>query len=215
MKIAHLRTDYKRESLDEARVDADPYRQFARWFEEAVSARLPEPNAMVLATVGVDLRPCARVVLLKSFDERGFVFFTNYASRKGHELAAHPHAALLFFWTELERQVRIEGVAGKVDDAESDTYFAQRPRASQLGAWASPQSEVVADRAALEARFAAFEANYPPTARSIPRPPHWGGYRVAPDTLEFWQGRPSRMHDRIRYRRDLASGGWVIDRLAP
>ena len=215
MNIAHLRTDYKRERLDEGRVDPDPYRQFARWFDEAVKAELPEANAMTLATTGVDLRPAARIVLLKDFDARGFVFYTNYASRKGHELAAHPQAALLFYWVELERQVRIEGVAGKVDAAESDAYFAERPRPSRLGAWASPQSQPVADRAVLESRFAAVEAQYHAAGDRIPRPPQWGGYRVVPETLEFWQGRPSRMHDRIRYRRGPAVGGWVIDRLAP
>jgi pyridoxamine 5'-phosphate oxidase len=215
VNIAHLRTEYRRASLDEADVDADPYRQFARWFGEAVKAELPEPNAMTLATVGTDGRPGARIVLLKGFDERGFVFFTNYDSRKGHELAARPHAALLFHWTELERQVRIEGVAGKVDAAESDDYFASRPRASRLGAWASPQSEPVPDRAALEARFAAIEAQYRDAAAAVPRPAHWGGYRVVPEALEFWQGRRSRMHDRVRYRRDTATGGWTIDRLAP
>jgi len=215
VNIAHLRTDYKRETLDEAHVDPDPYRQFGRWFDEAVKAELPEPNAMTLATAGVDLRPSARIVLLKGFDARGFVFFTNYASRKGHELAAHPQAALLFHWSELERQVRIEGIAGKVDEAESDAYFAERPRPSRLGAWASPQSQPVAGRAALETRFAAVEAQYRDAGERIPRPAHWGGYRVVPETLEFWQGRSSRMHDRIRYRRDLESGGWIIDRLAP
>jgi pyridoxamine 5'-phosphate oxidase len=215
VNIAHLRTEYKRATLDEARSDPDPYRQFARWFDEALKARLPEPNAMTLATAGADLRPSARIVLLKGFDARGFVFYTNYASRKGLDLAAHPHVALLFHWVELERQVRIEGIAGKVDAAESDAYFTERPRASRLGAWASPQSEPVAGRAALEERFAAVEARFCDAGEHIPRPPHWGGYRVVPETLEFWQGRHSRMHDRIRYRRDPDSAGWIIDRLAP
>jgi pyridoxamine 5'-phosphate oxidase len=215
MKLAELRTEYQREALDEAEVDRDPFRQFARWFDEAVQALLPEPNAMTLATVDERLRPAARIVLLKGFDDAGFVFFTNYRSRKGAELVAHPHATLLFYWTELERQVRIDGVAAKVDAAESDAYFGVRPRASRLGAWASPQSEPVASRAALEARFAAAAAQYERAGDEIPRPPHWGGYRVVPDMFEFWQGRPSRMHDRIRYRRDSASGGWIIDRLAP
>jgi pyridoxamine 5'-phosphate oxidase len=215
MKIANLRTEYKRETLDEAQVDADPFRQFARWFDEAVKAAMPEPNAMTLATAGSDLRPSARIVLLKEFDSRGFVFYTNYASHKGQALAVNPQAALLFHWVELERQVRIEGVVGKVDAAESDGYFAERPRASRLGAWASPQSEAVAGRASLEAGFAAVEEKYRAAADSIPRPPHWGGYRVVPQTLEFWQGRRSRMHDRIRYRRNHDTGGWVIDRLAP
>ena len=215
VNIAHLRTDYKRETLDESQVDPDPYRQFARWFDEAVKAELPEPNAMTLATVGVDRRPSARIVLLKGYDAGGFVFFTNYASRKGHELAAHPQAALLFHWVELERQVRIEGVAGKVDDAESDEYYASRPRLSRLGAGASPQSRTVADRSALEASFAAIEAQYRDHGDSVPRPPHWGGYRLVPEMLEFWQGRRSRMHDRVRYRRNVETGGWLIDRLAP
>jgi pyridoxamine 5'-phosphate oxidase len=215
VNIAHLRTDYKRETLDETAVDPDPCRQFARWFDEAVKAALPEPNAMTLATTGVDLRPSARIVLLKEFDARGFVFYTNYASRKGQELAAHPQATLLFHWVELERQVRIEGVAGKVDAAESDAYFAERPRPSRLGAWASPQSEPVADRATLESRFAAVEAQYESAGPHIPRPPQWGGYRLVPEALEFWQGRPSRMHDRIRYRRNPAATAWIIDRLAP
>jgi len=215
MKIADLRTDYKRESLDEAHVDADPFRQFARWFDEAVKAEMPEPNAMTLATVGADLRPAARIVLLKEFDSGGFVFYTNYASHKGRILAANPQAALLFHWVELQRQVRIEGVTGKVDAKESDAYFSERPRASRLGAWASPQSEVVDGRAALEARFAAAEARYRDAGERVPRPPHWGGYRLIPQMLEFWQGRQSRMHDRIRYRRNPDSGGWVIDRLAP
>ncbi len=215
VNIAQLRTDYKRESLDEAKVDPDPHRQFARWFGEALKADLTEPNAMTLATVGEDGRPSARIVLLKGFDERGFVFYTNYVSRKGCELAAHALAALLFHWVELERQVRIEGAVGKVDDAESDAYYASRPRPSRLGAWASPQSQPVADRAALEARYAAIEATYRDAGDAVPRPPQWGGYRLVPDVLEFWQGRHSRMHDRIRYRRNLESGGWTIDRLAP
>ena len=202
-----------REALDEARVAPSPLQQFERWFDEAVRASLPEPNAMTLATVGADGKPAARIVLLKGFDERGFVFFTNYASRKGGELAARPDAALLFFWAELERQVRIEGVVAKVSDAESADYFASRPRPSQIGAWASPQSEPVADRPALEARYAAAEAQYRDV---VPRPAHWGGYRLAPALLEFWQGRPSRLHDRIRYTRSRTHPErWDIDRLAP
>jgi pyridoxamine 5'-phosphate oxidase len=215
VNIAHLRTDYKRATLDESEVDPDPLRQFARWFDEATRAQVPEPNAMTLATVGHDGRPAARIVLLKEFDARGFVFFTNYGSRKGHDLAAHPQAALLFFWVELERQVRIEGVTGRVDTAESDAYYASRPRASRLGAWASPQSAPVAGRAELEARYSEAEARYAHAGESVPRPEHWGGYRLAPETLEFWQGRRSRMHDRVRYRRHPDTGGWIIDRLAP
>jgi pyridoxamine 5'-phosphate oxidase len=171
---------------------------------------------MTLATVGTDGRPAARIVLLKGFDARGFVFFSNYASRKGRELAASAHAALLFFWAELERQVRIEGLVEKVPEAESNEYFASRPRASRLGAWASPQSEPIAGRAALEARFAAAEARFRVSRDHVPRPAHWGGYLLVPAMLEFWQGRQSRMHDRVRYRRDPAHpGAWTIDRLAP
>jgi pyridoxamine 5'-phosphate oxidase len=216
VKIADLRTDYMRETLDERDVAPDPFRQFEHWFDEAVKAQVPEPNAMTLATAGPDGRPSARIVLLKGFDERGFVFFTNYASRKGRDLATRPHAALLFFWPELERQVRIEGLVDRTNEAESTAYFASRPRAARLGAWASPQSEPIAGRAHLETRFAAIEAQYQRAGDDIPRPPHWGGYRLAPDELEFWQGRPSRLHDRIRYRRsDPHPALWAIDRLAP
>jgi pyridoxamine 5'-phosphate oxidase len=216
MKIADLRTEYMRETLDESDVAPDPYRQFEHWFAEAVKAQLHEPNAMTLATVDSRGRPAARIVLLKVFDPRGFVFFTNYESRKGRELAANPGAALLFFWPELERQVRIEGLATPIDSAESADYFSGRPRSSQLGAWASPQSEPIGGRAALEARFAAMEARYRDESGAVPCPPHWGGYRLAADTVEFWQGRASRLHDRIRYRRtEEHPGAWVIDRLAP
>jgi pyridoxamine 5'-phosphate oxidase len=215
MKIADLRTEYMRETLDESDVAPDPLRQFTHWFDEAVKAQVPEPNAMTLATTGTDGRPSARIVLLKGCDERGFVFYTNYLSRKGRELAAVPQASLLFFWPELERQVRIEGGVAKVGPAEADDYYAMRPRQSRLGAWASPQSEPVAGRAALEARFAAVAARYQHAGDRVPRPPHWGGYVLAPDVVEFWQGRPSRLHDRIRYRRAAPDAAWSIDRLAP
>ena len=216
MNIAELRIDYKRETLDESAVAPDPFRQFERWFDEAVKAEIPEPNAMTLATADASGRPSARVVLLKGFDDRGFVFFTNYASRKGRELAARHDAALQFFWPELERQIRIEGVVAKVETGESASYFASRPRGARLGAWASPQSEPIDGRDALEALFAAAEARYASAGDDIPRPSHWGGYRLAPSFLEFWQGRPSRLHDRIRYRRNPGNAkAWIIDRLAP
>ena len=216
MKIADLRTDYMRETLDERDVAPDPVRQFEHWFDEAVKAQVPEPNAMTLATADADGRPSARVVLLKGFDGSGFVFFTNYASRKGRDLAARRDAALSFFWPELERQVRIEGAVGKIGEAESAEYFASRPRPARLGAWASPQSEVIEGRSALEARFAAAEARYRDAGENIPRPPHWGGYRLVPVVIEFWQGRPSRLHDRIRYRSQPPhSPAWTIERLAP
>jgi pyridoxamine 5'-phosphate oxidase len=210
---AKLRAEYQRAVLDERDVDRDPLRQFARWFDEAVAAQLPEPNAMTLATVADDGRPAARIVLLKGADTRGFVFFTNYDSRKGRELARDPRAALLLFWVELERQVRIEGVTERVSAAESDAYFATRPRLSRFGAWASPQSATIDGRAVLEERFAQIAARYADESAPVPRPPNWGGYRLAPDLFEFWQGRRSRMHDRILYRR--AIDAWTIERLAP
>ncbi|CAB3775811.1 Pyridoxine/pyridoxamine 5'-phosphate oxidase [Paraburkholderia caffeinitolerans] len=208
--LADLRKNYSLGSLDASDVDPDPIRQFQTWFSQALDAKLPEPNAMTVATVDQEGRPAARILLIKGVDERGFVFFTNYESRKGHELANNPHAALLFHWIELERQVRIEGRVEKTSDAESDAYFHSRPLGSRIGAWASEQSAVIGSRAELEAREREISAQY---GEQPPRPPHWGGYRLVPSAVEFWQGRPSRLHDRIRYTRDNAT--WRIERLAP
>ena len=199
-----------RERLDERAAAADPMKQFEAWFAEAVRGELPMVNAMTLATVDAQGRPAARIVLLKGADERGFVFYTNYESRKAQELAANPRAALVFYWIELEREVRVEGVIEKTSDAESDAYFASRPLGSRLAAIASPQSAVVAARQILEERFAEAEQRYGPTPR---RPPGWGGYRVVPDAIEFWQGRPNRLHDRLLYRK--TGTAWEIVRLAP
>jgi pyridoxamine 5'-phosphate oxidase len=210
MDIASLRKSYERDELDENASDADPLRQFQHWFDQALAAKLPEPNAMTLATVGHEGRPSTRIVLIKGMDARGLVWYTNYASRKGRELAQHPFAALQFHWVELERVVRIEGRVEKTSAEESDAYYASRPLDSRLGAWASPQSEVIASRASLVAAAARAAARH---ALNPPRPPHWGGYRLQPDRWEFWQGRKSRLHDRLRYR--LQDGLWLRERLAP
>jgi pyridoxamine 5'-phosphate oxidase len=209
--IADLRLNYTRAQLTEADVNPDPMRQFQLWFEQALAAEILEPNAMTLATATKDGTPSARIVLLKGVSDRGFVFFTNYESRKGQELAENPQAALVFLWKALERQVRIEGTVEKVSDAETVAYFHSRPRESQLGAWVSNQSQVIANREVLEQRLAELSQQY--QDQEIPRPPHWGGYCVIPYTIEFWQGRPSRLHDRLRYRLD--NYHWIIERLAP
>lgn len=235
--LAHLRRSYERAELDEAASLADPLAQFELWFKQALDAELPEPNAMTLATVGTDGRPSTRIVLIRGLDARGIVWYTNYASRKGRELEVNAHAALQFHWVELERVVRIEGTVSKVTAAESDAYFDSRPLASRIGAWASPQSEVIASRAVLEANASRFteqfglpaaiegatgESSRPPDPA---RPPHWGGYRLQPDRWEFWQGRPSRLHDRLSYRmpdghQEVADphrtgSVWLRERLAP
>jgi pyridoxamine 5'-phosphate oxidase len=226
MNIADLRTVYRRATLSECDVAADPFTQFRAWLDQAIAVQAGEPTAMTLATVGRDASPSARIILLKGLDVdgipdgasgRGFVWFTNYASHKGQDLAANPHAALCFFWPELERQVRVEGIVEKTGADESDGYFASRPLASRIGAWASPQSEVIASRAVIEANEAALRERLKVDERNIDaelaRPPQWGGYRLVPTSIEFWQGRPSRLHDRIVYR-----GGdqrWTIARLAP
>jgi pyridoxamine 5'-phosphate oxidase len=201
------------DAFDERSVDPDPFRQFAAWYAEAEVATDDRAAAMVIATATSDGRPSARVVLLRGVDERGFVFFTNYESRKADELGANAHAAGLFYWRELDRQIRVEGPTTKIAPDESDAYFAQRPRGHQVGAWASPQSAPIADRSALQARFDDAEARFADDGRPVPRPHFWGGYRLAPETFEFWQNRADRLHDRIRYTR--GDDGWVIERLAP
>ena len=210
LDLAALRKDYARETLDEGAVDRDPMKQFAAWMAEAIGAQVPEPTAMTVSTVGANARPSARICLLKGADARGFVFFTNYESRKGRELAKNPAAALTFMWKELERQVRIEGAVEKVTAEESSAYYLTRPLGSRIGAWASPQSEAIENRGWLERRWAELSAKY---GESPACPPHWGGYRVIPDYLEFWQGRQSRLHDRIVYKRE--GERWAIARLAP
>ncbi len=208
--IATLRKSYERAELDESASLADPIAQFSLWLQQALDARLPEPNAMTLATVGAEGRPSSRIVLIKGVDARGLVWYTNYDSRKGRELATNPYASLQFHWVEMERVVRIEGRVEKTTVADSDAYYASRPLDSRIGAWASPQSQVIASRAVLVANAAKIGAQY---LLQPPRPPHWGGYRLVPDTFEFWQGRKSRLHDRLRYR--LADGQWLRERLAP
>ncbi len=208
--ISQLRKSYERAELSEQASHADPLRQFDQWLQEAIQGQVPEPNAMTLATVGGNLRPSTRVVLIKGCDERGVVFYTNYDSRKGTELAGNPFAAVQFHWVELERVVRIEGAVEKTSAAESDAYFSSRPLDSRIGAWASPQSQVIAGRSVLVANAAKFGARF---MLQPPRPPHWGGYRLVPDEWQFWQGRASRLHDRLRYA--LRNGAWVRERLAP
>jgi pyridoxamine 5'-phosphate oxidase len=211
MSIADLRREYARARLDESAVSADPIVEFARWFDEALKARVMEPNAMTLATVGADGTPSARVVLLKGFDERGFVFFTDYRSQKGRELQRNPRAALVLYWPELERQVRITGSTDTISREESEAYFRTRPRTSRISAWVSEQSQVIASREALDKRVPAMEKRFP--GDDVPLPPHWGGFRVVPEAMEFWQGRESRLHDRIRYLR--GEKDWRIERLSP
>ena len=211
MNIADLRKSYEKAELSETDSHADPLQQFDLWLQQAIQGQVPEPNAMTLATVGSDLRPSTRVVLIKGYDERGIVWYTNYESRKGLELAGNPYAALQFHWVELERVVRIEGVVEKVSDEESDAYFHSRPLDSRIGAWASPQSEVIEGRGVLVANAAKFGAKF---LLQPPRPPHWGGYRLKPEQWQFWQGRKRRLHDRLRYT-PQAGGGWLRERLAP
>lgn len=210
--VADLRKDYQLQGLSETDSDRNPFKQFQVWFDQALAAQLPEPNAMTVATVTKSGNPRARVVLLKNFDERGFVFYTNYHSHKGQELADNPQAAIAFWWAELERQVRIEGRVLKVSDRESDEYFHSRPFNSRLGAWASEQSQVIESREVLEQRLQDLKTKY--ENQDIPRPPHWGGFRVIPTAIEFWQGRPSRLHDRLLYSL-LDDGSWQIERLSP
>jgi pyridoxamine 5'-phosphate oxidase len=210
--VARLRREYARAGLNETDASPEPIAQFRRWFDEALAADLHEPNAMTLATATPDGRPSARVVLLKGFDERGFVFYTSYEGRKGRELEDNPRCALVFYWGELERQVRVEGGASRVSEKESDGYFGSRPRGSRLGAWASEQSRPVGGREVLEERLRSLEAEY--EGREVPRPPFWGGYRVEPEIIEFWQGRENRLHDRLVYRRS-EEGGWRRERLQP
>ncbi len=209
--LSSLRTEYSRHSLDESDVDFNPFTQFDLWFQQALNAELPEPNAMALATATADGKPSARMVLLKGFDERGFVFFTNYEARKSVELSQNSHAALLFYWPELERQVRVEGTVEKTTRRESEEYFQTRPPENRLGAWASKQSSVISGRGVLDQKMADLREKY--RDQEIPAPPSWGGFRVRPVVFEFWQGRANRLHDRIQYT--LEGGVWAIERLSP
>ena len=209
----HARKSYERDALDEHGIASDPFHQFTTWYDEAVAAGLPEPEAMTLSTATLEGRPSARIVLLRGYDERGFCFFSNYASQKGRELAANPHAAVTFHWVELERQVRIVGRVEKLSASESDAYFQSRPSQSRIGAWSSPQSEVIASRDTLEQLVKEYQEKYSDES-AIPRPEHWGGYRVIPERIEFWQGRPSRLHDRLRFSR-IEQEAWTLERLAP
>jgi len=211
-RVADLRRDYSYEVLSETNADSNPFEQFQAWFNQALAAELPEPNAMTIATAGSDGKPSARIVLLKGYDERGFVFYTNYKSHKGQQLLENPWGALVFWWAQLERQVRIEGRVEKVSDGESDAYFNSRPPASQLGAWGSEQSQVIENRQVLEQKLEQLKQEY--EGKKVTRPPHWGGFRVVPVEIEFWQGRPNRLHDRLLYRRS-EDGNWKIQRLSP
>ncbi len=212
-KIADLRKEYTMNGLTEHEMADQPLAQFRQWFEAALDAGIPEPNAMHLSTVGENNRPSSRIVLIKELEDNGIVFYTNYHGRKGRDLAINPFASLTFFWPELERQVRIEGKVEKVSDEESDAYFASRPRGSQIGAWVSHQSEYLPTREILDEKQDAYEAQF--ADGPVPRPPHWGGYRLVPDRVEFWQGRPSRLHDRVVYALDETDGNWSIGRLSP
>jgi pyridoxamine 5'-phosphate oxidase len=208
--IFKIRTDFGKDALDENDVHKNPIQQFEAWFKQALEAQVYDPHVMMVTTVGKDLRPSTRVMLLRNFEEQGFFFYTNYNSHKGKQAVENPYACLTFFWPELERQVRVEGVLEKQSDEESDIYFASRPRASKIGAWVSPQSKVITSRKELDDKYEKLEKQY---SEEVPRPPHWGGFILHPSRIEFWQGRPSRLHDRISYSK--AENGWKIERLAP